>query len=84
LPNSNKPIVITEPAHDFAFRAATMNSLVNGRYVICAEPSQVGQVSDIYEGNIDLIATEEVSVDDSVSVYVEKGSRILAQHSKRT
>jgi hypothetical protein len=33
LPPSSNPIIITDPANDFAFRAGILNSLINGRYV---------------------------------------------------
>ena len=35
LPPSNNTIVITNPTNDFAFRAGILNSVVNGRYVVC-------------------------------------------------
>jgi hypothetical protein len=44
LPPSSNPLIITDPADDFAFRAGVLNSLVNGRYVHVVEPGQVGQV----------------------------------------
>jgi hypothetical protein len=33
LPASTNPLIITDPANDFAFRAGILNSLINGRYV---------------------------------------------------
>jgi hypothetical protein len=50
--------VITQPAHDYAFKAGILNSLINGRYLIVAEPQDLGRISAIYEGKIDVIATE--------------------------
>lgn len=39
LPSSTNPIIITDPADDFAFRAGVLNSLINGRYIHVVEPS---------------------------------------------
>lgn len=50
--------MITQPAHDYAFKAGILNSLVNGRFVICAEPQDLQKVIQNYEGKIDVIATE--------------------------
>jgi hypothetical protein len=69
---STTPIVITQPANDFAFRAGILNSLVNGRFVVCAEPKGVQKISDLYEGKIDFIQTEEVQLSSSSGkVYKE-------------
>ena len=75
--------MITQPAHDFAFRAGILNSLVNGRYVVVAEPHDLGRVSQIFDGKIDVIATEECQLDSKNSVYVENGSKLLAGHGNR-
>jgi len=44
LPASTNPLIITDPANDFAFRAGILNSLINGRYVHVVEPNQVSQI----------------------------------------
>lgn len=44
LPASSKPVIITDPADDFAFRAGVLNSLINGRYIHVVEPGQAAQV----------------------------------------
>ena len=41
LPSSSNPLIITDTADDFAFRAGVLNSLVNGRYVHVVEAGQV-------------------------------------------
>lgn len=83
LNDSQNPIVITQPAHDFAFRAGILNSLVNGRYVVVAEPQDLGRVSQIFDGKIDVIATEECQPDSNNTVYVENGSKLLTGHGNR-
>lgn len=75
--------MITQPANDYAFRAGILNSLVNGRYLVVAEPRDLPRISQIYEGKIDLIATEDCPVDNSTTVYVENGSDILKGHQNR-
>lgn len=58
LPSSSNPIIITDPANDFAFRAGILNSLVNGRYVHVVEPGQASQViSEVYNNKVDLIGS---------------------------
>ena len=83
LPESNNPIIITNPVHDFAFRAGILNSVMNGRFVVCAEPQELPRVANIYEGKIDLIATEEGDISPEASVFVEKGSTLYSSHGKR-
>ena len=39
IPSSANPIIVTDPADDFAFRTGVLNSLINGRYVHVVEPS---------------------------------------------
>lgn len=82
LPSSSNPLLITQPAHEFAFRAGILNSLVNGRYVVVAEARDVERVSNIYD-KIDLIATEDVYVNSNATVYVQKGSSVLSGHNNR-
>lgn len=85
LPHSNNTIVITEPAHDFAFRAGILNSNINGRYVVVTEDRQLNKIIQAHQGNVDLVMTEDLrDVDPTVNVYVPKGSGILANHPKRT
>jgi hypothetical protein len=85
LPQSNNTIVITEPAHDFAFRAGILNSNINGRYVVVVEDRHLNKIIEAHHGNVDLIVTEQLrDVDHSVNVFVPKGSGILAEHPKRT
>jgi hypothetical protein len=38
---------------------------VNGRFVVCAEPKDVQRISDLYDGKIELIQTEEVPLSSS-------------------
>lgn len=84
LPPSSTPLIITDPANDFAFRAGVLNSLVNGRYVHVVEPGQLGQVcAEVYNNNVDVIGTTETSVDPSVRVIVERGSGVFGGHQNR-
>jgi hypothetical protein len=84
LPASSTPLIITDPADDFAFRAGILNSLVNGRYVHVVEPGHVKQVcAEVYNNNVDLIGTTETSVDPAVRVIVERGSVVFAGHQNR-
>lgn len=81
---SNKPIIITDPAHDFAFRAATLNSMINGRYVIVVESNEFNRISGLYNHEVELVATQEIdNINPKVLVYVEKGSNLLKEHSQR-
>lgn len=58
LPSSTNPIIITDPADDFAFRAGVLNSLVNGRYIHVVEPAHVAQIcTEVYGNKVDLIGT---------------------------
>lgn len=75
--------MITQPAHPFAFRAGVLNSLVNGRYVVVAEPAEVSKVAHAHDGEIELIATEECAVPESANIFVEKGSKLLLNHPNR-
>lgn len=59
---SSKPLIITQPAHPFAFKAGILNSLINGRYVVCAEPNDVPRAANLYDNNVDVIVTEECVV----------------------
>lgn len=83
LSDSKNPLVITQPANDYAFKAGILNSLVNGRYLVVAEPRDLPRISQIYDGNIDVIATEDCPVDATANVYVEPGSNVLQGHQKR-
>lgn len=44
LPASSNPLIITDAADDFAFRAGILNSLVNGRYVHVVEAGELNEV----------------------------------------
>lgn len=35
LPPANCPIIVTNPAEEFTFKTAILNSIVHGRYVVC-------------------------------------------------
>lgn len=83
MQDSINPIIITQPANDLAFRAGTLNSLINGRFVVVAESNDVQKVSDLYEGNVDIIATEDVSVNNEGTVYVASGSSFAKGHKNR-
>lgn len=84
LPESSNTIFVTQPAHDFAFRAGILNSNLNGRFVVVVEPRNVNKIAAFHDGKVDLIATEEVvSVDSSIRVIVQKGSSILKNHQNR-
>lgn len=84
LPASTNPIIITDPADDFAFRAGVLNSLVNGRWIHVVEPKQLSQVcSEVYNNKVDLIGTSETSVDPSVNVIVPRGSSLFSSHKNR-
>jgi len=83
LQDNAHPLVITQPASDLAFRAGILNSLINGRFVVVAEPQDVQKVSDLYDGKVDIIATEDVSVNNEGIVYVAKGSSFGKSHSNR-
>ena len=56
---------------------------MKGRFIVCAEASNVSKVAENYEGNIDLIATQECLAPTSARVIVEKGSNILSGHANR-
>jgi hypothetical protein len=85
LPESHNTILITQPAHDFAFRAGILNSNLNGRFVVVVEPRHVNKIAQIHDGKVDLIATEEVyGLDPSINIFVQKGSDIHRDHSLRT
>jgi hypothetical protein len=60
-----------------------LNSNLNGRHVVVAEPRFVNKIASNYQGKIDLIATEPitVSLDSSINVFIEKGSDILKEHT---
>ena len=55
--NSEEPLIITQPAHHFAFRAGILNSLINGSFVVCAEPNDVSRVINTYDNKVKLVAT---------------------------
>ena len=85
LPDSSNVLFVTNPAHDFGFRAGVLNSVVNGRYVVVVEPGQVNKVLKHHEGKVDLVATEEIhNLNESVNLFVPKGSGLLKGHAKRT
>ena len=60
-----------------------MNSLINGRTVVVAEPHDVQRVTDIYDGQIDIVATQDISTNTQGHVYVPKGSNFAQGASKR-
>lgn len=85
LPESKNAIFITQPAHDFAFRAGILNSNLNGKYVVVVEPRFVNKVAQYHDGNVDLIVTEDIyGLDPSINIYVQKGSDLLKDYPKRT
>ena len=82
--DGNNPIVITDSANDFAFRAGVLNSLTNGRYLHVVEQAHVARLcAEVYNNKVDLIGTAETSVDPAVRVIVEKGSNLFATHQNR-
>lgn len=83
LPESSNSIFITQPAHDLAFRAGILNSNLHGRQIVVVEPRFVNKIASAYEGKVDLIATEPITVtlDAYINVFVEKGSDILKDHT---
>ena len=81
LPSSSFPLIITDPANDFAFRAGVLNSLASGRYVHVVEKEHVARVcAEVYKNQVDVIGTSETSLDPNVRVIVEKGSGLFASH----
>ena len=58
LPESNNTIVITQPAHDFAFRAGILNSNLKGRYVVVAEHRNIHKLTEAHNKKVDLVVTE--------------------------
>ena len=84
LPQSSNPLFVTQPASDFGFRAGVLNSNVNGRYLVVAEPHQVNKISEYHHNKIDFIATEEVpNLHPDINVFVEKGSQLFQGRSNR-
>jgi hypothetical protein len=57
---------------------------VNGRFVVVVEAKDVNRVAEIYSGNVDLIATEDVAgLNPSINVFVSQGSDLFKDHAKR-
>ena len=52
LPESNLPLLITDASNNFSFRAGALNSVINGRFVVCAEPTDIGRVCSAYDNQI--------------------------------
>ena len=48
-----------------------------------AEPHDVQRVTDIYDGQIDIVATQDISTNTQGHVYVPKGSNFAQGASKR-
>jgi hypothetical protein len=85
LPSSANAVFVTQPAHDFAFRAALLNSAINGRFVVVVEPRDVNRIAEYHNGNVDLVATEDIpNLNPAINVFVPKGSDLFKDHSKRT
>ncbi len=77
LPSSNYPLLVVDPAHDFSFRTALLNNVVNGRYVVCAEPLDVRRICDAHNNKIEVIGTQELDVPNQVRVIVEANSGLF-------
>lgn len=76
---------MTQPASDFGFRAGVLNSNINGRYLVVAEPHQVNRIAELHKNKVDLIATEEISnLNPDINVVVEKGSQLFQGRSNRS
>ena len=71
LPSSENPLFVTQPASDFGFKAGVLNSNINGRYLVVAEPHQVNRIAEYHNNRVDLVATEEISnLHPDINVYV--------------
>jgi hypothetical protein len=85
LPSSANALFVTQPAHDFAFTAALLNSALNGRFVVVVEPRDVNRIAECHNANVDLVATEDIpNLNPAINVFVPKGSDLFKNHSKRT
>lgn len=84
IPASNNPIVITDAADDFTFKAGVLNSVVNGRYIHVVEAGNLSQVcSEVYGNKCDVISSVETSLAPEVNVIVQKGSQLFSSHKNR-
>lgn len=55
-----RPILITDPCSDLAFRAGVLNMLVNGKLLLCSSPDLVRAASEFYNHELDIICTENI------------------------
>jgi hypothetical protein len=83
LPSSTYPLLITDPAHEFTFRTALLNNVINGRYVVCAEPLDVRRVCDAHNNKIEVIGTQDLDVPKEVKVFVQSGSGLFERHQNK-
>ena len=84
IPQSNNPIVITDAANHFAFKCGTLNSVVNGRYLVVVDSNDANRVCEEFYGNqVDFIGTEEVQLDGNVRVIVKRDSGLFKGHQNR-
>jgi len=76
---------VTQPASDFGFKAGVLNSNINGRYLVVAEPHQLNRIAELHKNKVDLVATEEIiNLNPDINVLVEKGSSLFQGRSNRS
>ena len=56
-----RPIIITDPCDDLAFRAGVLNCIVHGHFLVCITPDQSKIASEKFNHQIDIICTEPMT-----------------------
>ena len=81
---SKRPIIITDPTGDIAFRAGVLNCLENGNLLICSEPNKVQSFAENFKNEIDLITSEQIDkLDERIRVIVPHGSPLYKGRANR-